>query len=208
MVPNCFNTYYQPMYVYISRISELAFSNSGELSFKSIGIVTIYKVLTDIFKIETFGVPNFLLVLVFLTVFIDAYYGIKKSVKISQGYIRQANNLPDDSFKKKMLLKKADRTRFDPKKLQFTFFKCFTLLVYLYFAKNILEINSEGGSLSELIGFTSGIVAKVPLTIFWYYDFKSIGDNSAFIYGKKAPIFKIVEKLFEPKINKLFNKEQ
>jgi len=49
-------------------------------------------------------------------------------------------------------------------------------------------------------------LSKIPVAFFWYYEFKSFGENSTFVYGKKAPIFNIVEMMFEPKISKLFGR--
>ena len=166
-----------------------------------------YQLFLDLFKIDAFGVPNFLLFLVISTVLIDARFGIKKSVKQSKESYIKSLSFEEGSPEKKKLLKISKLQEFDPKKLQFTFFKCLTLLGYLYFAKHILEVTDKESTLSEIIGFTSGVVTKAPLAIFWYYDFKSIGENAAYLYGKKAPIFTIVEKLFEPKLNEFFNKK-
>lgn len=206
MIPNCFLIYFNPIYIYIKKVIDLASQNDGDLFIRTISLTAIYQFFLNIFKIDAFGVPNFLLFLVITTVLIDARYGIKKSVKQSKELLDEANSL-EDSPEKRMLFKKADLKKFDPKKLQFTFFKCFTLLGYLFFAKHILDFQENETSLSGIIGFASGVVTKAPLSIFWYYDFKSIGDNSAYLYGKKAPIFLIVEKIFEPKINEFFNKK-
>ena len=55
------------------------------------------------------------------------------------------------------------------------------------------------GSFTGIYAVDLGIEAliKIPIAIFWYYDFKSIGENTAYIYGKKSPIFKVVENVFE-----------
>ena len=72
----------------------------------------------------------------------------------------------------------------------------FSRLYYLFFIKNLIQADVEG-ELGSILGFTSGVMLKVPVAIFWYYDFKSIGENSTYIYGKKAPIFTIVESIVE-----------
>jgi hypothetical protein len=80
------------------------------------------------------------------------------------------------------------------------------LLGYLYFAKTLLTADADN-ALGQILGFTSGLILKAPVAIFWYYDFKSIGENAAYLYGKKAPIFTIVESIFELRIKKFKNKE-
>ncbi len=62
---------------------------------------------------------------------------------------------------------------------------------YLYFAKTLL---SDGEGYLDL---TAAILTKTPIAIFWYYEFKSIGESSEYIYKKKASIFSIVENIFE-----------
>lgn len=208
MGTNCFSIYFSPIYIYIKKVFELAFQNDAEIGVRAISFMTVYQLICEIIKIDFFGVPNFLLFLVILTVLIDASFGISKSIKQSKEYSLEASLITEDSPEKRMLLKKVEIHKFDPKKLQFTFFKCLTLLGYLYFAKHILSVENNETSLSSIIGFASDVVTKAPLAIFWYYDFKSIGDNSAYLYGKKAPIFNIIEKIFEPKINNFFNNDK
>ena len=187
---------------------DLAIDNEYDLAFRTISFTTMYQLMLGLFQIDVFGVPNFLLFLVIATVLIDARYGVLKSVKQSKEFYIKSLSFQETDPEKKMYLKKSDLQKFDPKKLQFTFFKCLTLMGYLYFAKNILEVQDSETTLAEIIGFASGVVTKAPLAIFWYYDFKSIGDNAAYLHGKKAPIFKIVEKIFEPRINSFFNNDK
>lgn len=205
MQHNCFQTYYDPAFIYIKNVYLLAISNNYEALKLSFIMSYLTQIVNYVFKIDIFGVSSFLLMLVITTVLIDAYYGILKSIKKSKENYALALEQEQDSYEQKRYFKISEMQKFSPKKLQFTFFKCATLLGYLYVAKNLLESEVGGGTISEIIGFASGIATKAPLAIFWYYDFKSIGENSEFVFGKKAPIFIIVEKMFEPKINVLFN---
>ena len=98
-----------------------------------------------------------------------------------------------------MFIKRSKRYSFSWRRLQFVLFKSFMLLGYLYFVKNLLE-----GDQNTFLDFSVEVLCKAPVAIFWFYEFKSIGDNSAYVYGKKASIFKIVEGIFEPRIFKFF----
>lgn len=208
MIFNCFKTYYMPVITYVKSVFALAIQNDYQVIQFTISASALSQAFIMVSKANWFGVPMSLIALVILTVLIDARYGIKKSKMKSRENTRIALEHEEDSVLRKKHLKLAELQRFQPIKLQFTFFKCFTLLAYLFFVKNLLEYQSESGTIAEVIGFATGVITKAPLGIFWYYDFKSIGENTAFIYGKKAPIFTIVEKLFEPKIKDLFNKEE
>lgn len=205
MFQTCFQIYFNPVYIYVRRVLLLSIANEYDTLKLSVTLAAITEAANYTFKLDIFGVSNFLLLLVITTVLLDAYYGIKKSVKKSKANYALGMKQQAGTCDQKRYLKLSQMQKFSPKKLQFTFFKCVTLLGYLYVAKNLLEAESGGGTIAEIVGFASGIATKAPLVIFWYYDFKSIGENSAFVFGKKAPIFTIVEKLFEPKINGLFN---
>lgn len=204
----CFQSYYQPVYMYIKKAFSLAFDNDCKLFYSSLSMAAVSEFLTEFFKINYFGVTNGLLLWIVATVLVDAWYGIKKSIKQSKAALLEASEICGETPEKKMLLKKHELKKFNPLKLQFTFFKILTLFAYLYFAKHILTAEDDGGIFIEIIGIASGVVIKAPLAIFWYYDFKSIGDNLEFLLGKKPPIFNIVEKIFEPKIGEFFNKNK
>lgn len=197
----CLELYFNPIYLYIKRSFELAIDNNFAVTIMSGFIISILKIIECFFEIRFFGVPNLLLFLVILTVLIDAYWGIKKSKRIAKEALLNSRNLEPGTLKHKKELRVYELKKFRPEKLQFTFFKCLTLLGYLFFAKTLLN-SDEDGMLADVIGFTSAVILKIPLAIFWYYDFKSIGNNAAYVHGKKASIFKIVESIFEIKLSK------
>lgn len=205
-MPNCFQIYFRPIYLYVKKVFIIAQDNDYALTISSVFVTGLFQLIEEVLQINFFGVPNLILILVIGTVIIDAHYGIKASVKKSEELYNEAKQTSDE-IKKRRLKRKAKLLEFDPKKLQYTGFKCLTLLGYLFFAKNILASDSDEGSLVMVLSITTEIIIKAPVAIFWYYDFKSIGDNSEYIYKKKAPIFIIVEKIFEPKISNFFKND-
>lgn len=207
MINTCFQLYFQPVYIYIKRSFEMAIDNKGIILIMSTIFTGATELIGKALHINFFGVPNFLLFLVIMTVLIDARYGIMKSVMQSKEALLKSSNYAENTPEYRKEIKIYNLKKFQVVKLQFTFFKCFTLLGYLFFIKHLINIDTTG-YLGEILGFTSDILLKVPVAIFWYYDFKSIGDNSTYIYGKKAPIFTIVENILEFRINKFFKKEQ
>jgi len=204
----CFATYFKPIYIYIKKVNELVSANDFDLYFKSISLATIHQSIMTFYAKEYFGVSNFILLIVISTVFVDAYYGVKKSVKKSNENYRQAKKLKEDDPNKSKFLRLAKGYEFSAKKLQFTFFKCLTLIGYLFCANNIMEFQDNDTTISEIMGFASGVAVKAPIMFFWYYDFKSIGRNIQFVYGKKPPIFTIVESIFEPRLTAFIKKQK
>lgn len=202
---SCFQLYFNPIYLYVKRSFDLAMDNNGVMLWTVTFITTVYEFILEVLQVKTFGMPNLLLLLVIVTVFIDAGYGIKKSLKQSKEALAEAMVTQTGTPEHKKLMKVHELKKFNVTKLQFTFFKCVTLVGYLFFAKNLIQADTDG-ILGSILGFTSGVMLKVPVAIFWYYDFKSIGENSAYIYGKKAPIFTIVENILEFKIKNYLKK--
>lgn len=204
-MPNCFQLYFNPVYIYVKRSFDLATDHYGAPLYISTVLTGVIEYLADFMKIPHFGMSNFLVFLVLITVFIDAYFGIKSSLKKSKEALLKAQEFTIETPEYRRYMKVYDLKRFRAEKLQFTFFKCLTLLGYLFFIKNLIQADVEG-ELGSILGFTSGVMLKVPVAIFWYYDFKSIGENSTYIYGKKAPIFTIVESIVEFKIKNYLRK--
>jgi hypothetical protein len=203
---NCFQLYFQPVYLYVKRVFCLATDNNYNLTITSTTFAGVSQILEHFFAIDLFGIPNALLLLVMMTILVDAYYGVRKSIKQSKEALVHAQfyEVGSPDYKRQMRIHQL--RKFNPTKLQFTFFKSLTLLGYLYFAKTLLTSDADN-ALGQILGFTSGLILKAPVAIFWYYDFKSIGENATYLYGKKAPIFTIVESIFELRIKKFKNKE-
>ena len=68
-------------------------------------------------------------------------------------------------------------------------------------------VNDSGTWEIKALFLTSEILIRVPIALFWYHEFKSIGENSAYIFEKKAYIFTIVGYIFEPRIKKFAGEE-
>ena len=203
MAQTCFKIYFNPIYIYLKRVYNLTFDNDNYLLIFSLSASTLMTFLTEIFNINFFGVSNSLLLIIISTILIDAIYGVKRSLKESRIAKIKAISLPVGPERKKYI-RIYQLKKFSSRKLQFTFFKALTLLAYLFVIKNILSYDDNETVLSEILGLSTAIVLKIPLTIFWYYDFKSIGDNMAFLLGKKPPIFVIIEKIFELRLGRFF----
>jgi hypothetical protein len=205
MTNNCFQIHFNPVYLYAKKAFSLGFENDSTVLYTTATLTLMVQILQEFFKVNYFGVTNLTLILVIGTILLDAYYGIRKSVKQSKEAKLKHDLIEDNTPEKRALFKRYELKKFTPMKLQYTFFKALTLLGYLFFVKHILETEVDGNFMVEFIGFSSAIVLKAPLVIFWYYDFKSIGQNTEYVFGKKAPIFTIAEYIFEPKISKFFN---
>lgn len=204
----CFSIYFKPATDYIRGAVNLAFDNDSFVWLAALGISFSMECLSYFFGLNYFGVSNQILLLVVVTIFVDAYYGVKKSLSIAKSAEFKLMKIKENTPEKKMLQKIVKMNRFSTDKLQFTFFKCLTLFAYLYFAKVILEVDDDMSVLGQVIGFSTAVVIKVPLAIFWYKDFKSIGENMEYLFKKKLPIFPIVESIFELKFKQFFNKEK
>lgn len=205
---SCFSIYFKPVTDYMKGAVDLAFDNQSFVWLSALGISFSMESLSYFFGLDFFGVSNQILLLVVVTIFIDAYYGVKKSLSIAKSAEFRILKIEGDTAEKRMLQKVVKMKRFSTDKLQFTFFKCLTLFAYLYFAKIILEVDDDASVLGQVIGFSTAVVIKVPLAIFWYKDFKSIGENMEYLFKKKLPIFPIVESIFELKFKQFFNKEK
>ena len=176
----CFFDYFAPLTTHIKKVFLVLNGKEDELmiSFSLIGVATSF------LNKSHLGVSNLLVVLVLLTVLCNTYTGIQKGK-----FIRKQRNY------------KGNARVLNVRKLHFVFFKMLSFLFYLFFIKVIFE-QPEGWIDNVFVG-----VLKVPLFLFWYYEFKSIGENTAVYYGKKAPIFTILENILEWRFSKFYKKE-
>lgn len=189
---------------YLKKLSSLASENDNLVSATAIVITGAINLTLDLLDIgDPFGISTGLLIMVLSTVFADMIFGIIHSNRRADKYLRIAKRLDKQSEKYKEVADLYQDNTFNSKKLVFTFFKIFVFLAYLVFAKMLLDDSDESG----VFEFTASILIKTPVAIFWYHEFKSIGNHSEVIFGKKASMFKIAELLFEPKIAKLFKKD-
>ena len=81
---NCFAIYFNPIYIYIKKAFELAFENQYVVTMTAVFVSGTMEVLLEFFDVNWFGVPNILLLLVLINVFVDAGFGITKSLKQSK----------------------------------------------------------------------------------------------------------------------------
>lgn len=194
------NTIFYSFTSWIKGVFELATSNDCSpmltSAFAVLGVTAADLMVTD----ETFGTTRMVIFLVLCTVLLNTIYGIKKSLIQQKVLFGKALKFPYDSREYNRILRRSLNYKFDMKRVYFVFFKCFTFLGYLFFAQQLLA--GDG----TFLDFGAEALAKVPVAFFWYYEFKSFGENSTVVYGKKATIFIIVEMLFEPKLGKIFGR--
>lgn len=203
----------QPHFVFCSLsawlkgVWYLALENHYAVSISSAIITGSLAVGNMVFEHNYFGTTNLVLSLVLITVGLNTGFGIWKTKHLSRVFLEEAYKHEEDSVKRKMLLKRSAEQRFEMKKLNFVFFKCFSFLGYLVFAKALLtDTDGSAPTVIQVLDFSTEILIKVPLAVFWYYEFKSIGENSEVIFNKKASIFTIVEGIFELRIFNFFGK--
>lgn len=181
-----------------NRLVALATAHTGKVLFTSTIFTLSLEGINIYLEEEVFGTPSIIILVVFATVGLNTIYGIKKSKALSAFYKKLAIETVNDTAQQEIYFARMQEHGFDKRKLGFVWFKCLSLLGYLFFATQLLK---DGGSFFD---YTAMTLTRVPISIFWYYEFKSIGENSAVLYRKKAPIFKIVELMFEPKLSTIF----
>lgn len=133
-----------------------------------------------------------------VTVLLNAVSGVAKSRVYAKKYRLKSLEYPEGSPDQVKFLLKARLRAFSAKQLNYVFFKSFAFLFYLVFIKLLFE-EPDGWVESAFI-----VIMKAPLFLFWYSEYKSIGDNTEVIFGKKAPIFKILEDILEWRFENLY----
>lgn len=95
--------------------------------------------------------------------------------------------------------------RIKSSKVTFTIFKFISLYLWLVLSHSVYELAVENGfviratSTVQAAGFHTvlRIFAIVPIILFGFREFISIGENIHSIYGKKPYLFTLGEKIFE-----------
>jgi hypothetical protein len=163
--------------------------------------------ITDYITSENiFGTSSLMLIMVMGTVFVNTITGTIKSIKQQKKYFAIAQKHEYDTKDYNLNLRKSQRFKYDSRRMYFVFFKCLSFLFYLAMIKILTSdgIDTDSEWQIEALNLTAETLIRVPIAIFWYHEFKSIGDNSEFLLGKKALPFKIAEYIFEPRILKMF----
>jgi hypothetical protein len=152
---------------------------------------------------EVFGTTSLVLIMVFLTILGNTVSGVWKNNMKARLYFAAAQKHPFDTKERRLNMRRWRNHKFEFKKIMFVFFKGFVFLSYLMMVK-ALTSDSVGGSGEweiQALYITTESLIRIPIALFWYYEFKSIGENSEYITGKKkVKIFTIVGWVFEPGI--------
>lgn len=194
------------MISWIKGIYHLVVGNQFQVGITSFFITGTLTVSDILFQESIFGTTYFVLLLVLGTVLCNTGTGIKKSLMKSQEYFQEAQKYQITSFSYRLNIRQYKSHQFDIQRLSFVFFKFFSFMAYLLVAKQLTSENvgDSAGVEMKALYLTTEILIRVPIAFFWYYEFKSIGENSTYIFNKKASIFTIVENIFEPRILKIF----
>lgn len=187
----CFLAYFAPLFFYIRNLFQLSVYDLVAVG--SLMVTGTAAGVSYLLDLNYFGVSNLLIIFVGLTILANTVFGIKKSKMKAAEALAEARKLksgPD--YRMKMKLHKY--YSFQLNRLQFVIFKGFTFLGYLKIAQTFL---TEGNS---FLDWTTAAIIQTPVAIFWYKEWKSFGDNSAYYFGKKAPIFEVTEFVFEMKL--------
>lgn len=203
----CFYKYYRFIFEYIDQIHTTLENSQYKIGYSSAFYIALINWLKTQMQIEWFGVSYLLLGFIIFTILVDTGFGIRSSMKKSKKYYKEAIKHTKNSFEYKVNKKKSRAKRFSSNKLINTFFKIFTLLAYLFFATEITKTDAEVRWVNEVFDMGIGAMIKAPVAILWYHEFKSIGRHIEDLYGAKPNIFNIIQRIFEPRIDKFFRDE-
>ena len=158
---------------------------------------------------ELFGTTYFVLALVGTTVFANTIFGIWKSNLKAQKFRVVMDRYGLESVEYRLNYRRYKNHVFDFKKTYFVFFKMLAFLSYLLVVKALTndQVGEDGSWEIKALFLTTEVLIRVPIALFWYNEFKSIGENSEYIFQKKAHIFTIVGWIFEPRIAKFVGKQ-
>lgn len=196
----CFFAYFAPLIVYLKNLLQLSFYDLVAIG--SLIVSGSFAVASYFIEVNYFGVSNLMILFVMITIGANTLFGILKSkIKAKAALLEAQKFKTGPEYQMNMKLYKS--FSFDWGKLQFVLFKALTFLSYLKIAQTFL---TEGDS---FLDWTSAAIIQTPIAIFWYKEWKSFGDNSAYYYGRKASIFEVTEWIFELKLfSQYFQKDK
>lgn len=154
---------------------------------------------------EVFGTTSLVLLMVFTTILGNTVSGVWKNNMKARVYFARAQKFEYDTKEYRINIRRWRNHKYDFKKIMFVFFKGFSFLCYLMMVKALTSdsVSDSGEWEIQALYITTESLIRIPIALFWYYEFKSIGENSEYIFGKpKAKIFTIAEWVFEPGILK------
>ncbi len=184
---------------------ELALNNRGTAIITS-GFISGTAVISQVLLDQSwFGTTYLVLLLVHLTLFANAVSGVVKNKKKANIFFCRSQQYEPNTKEWKLNTMRWKAHEFDIKKLYFVFFKSFAFLSYLLVVKALTSDHPTGAEWFILaLSFGTESLIRIPIFLFWYYEFKSIGENSEYIFNQKASIFRIIERIVEPKILKMY----
>lgn len=183
-------TYYTPL---LTTFKSMAGYKTSDFVGGSVLSAVSLEAISVFLKLDFLGVTVGMLVTVGFFIIMDWWTGSAASQSIAT----IAFNKGDEEGYQKYRIKSF--------KVTFTIFKFISLYLWLVLSHNVYEIAVENGfviratSTVQAAGFHTvlRIFAIVPIILFGFREFVSIGENIHVIYGKKPYLFTLGEKIFE-----------
>ncbi len=195
---------------WVGHIRTVATENNYSVSVSSVFVIGTGTSVDLFLPNPLFGTTYFVLILVGLTVFANTLFGIWKSTLKADKFRVVRDRCKIGTAEYRLNHRRWNNHKFEFKKTYFVFFKMFAFFSYLLVVKALTNDrvgNSDDWEIKALF-LTTEVLIRVPIALFWYNEFKSIGENSEYVFQKKAHIFTIVGWIFEPRIAKFVGKQE
>lgn len=196
--------YYTPLLTSIKTM--LGYKSTSFLG-ASIFTALSLEAFTAMLSVSFLGVSIGLLLMIGLFILIDWFTGSSASNKKAKEFkdkLEKAECKDEDCTKK--LKADYELYRIKSSKITFTIFKFISLYLWLLLSNGVTSaaINNgfiEGAPMQEVASIGLGSVLRiftiVPIILFGFREFISIGENINNLYGKTPYLFTLGEKMFD-----------
>jgi hypothetical protein len=182
--------YYKPLTI---SLQTMAGHKSGALFGVSFTSAITIEAVMSAFKLNFLGVSIGVLAMTALFILIDWATGSAAARKRAKEAEEEGN------------LEEYEKNRLKSSKVTFTIFKFISLYLWLILTHTMMRaaINQgfmvEGAEHESLFGVASilRIITIIPIALFGFREFISIGENIEKLYGKKPYLFELGEKIFD-----------
>jgi len=170
--------YYKPLLISIKTM--FGYKSSELFGASLLTSITITGIMDILYK-DFLGVPIILTSIVSLFILVDFVLGTAASLKIASEAKYKGNN--------KLYLEK----KFKSSKIGYTIFKFMSLFLWLLLS---FSIDTKIRDINILNSFIN-IITIIPVLLFGFREFISIGEGIESLYGNRPYLFKLGEKIFE-----------
>lgn len=187
---NAMIEYYTPL---ITSLKTMVGYKSGTLFGVSIASAITIEAIISILKLNFLGVSVGVIVMLAIFIVIDWFTGTAATRKRADTAMK---NKDDKEFQK---------NKIKSGKVTFTIFKFMSLYLWLILTHTFMQsaINQgfidPGAEKHASFGVASilRIITIIPIALFLFREFVSIGENIESLYGKKPYLFELGEKIFD-----------